>query len=885
MSAAFITILEAEEPKILAKRYSRQHDGSVKGLALANVTRATARTLEVDTAAAFADELRRVTEGTNLCIVPGRWRGADPGMSFGVIPERNLRRCSGPAMPTEHDFPFHQPRGSGALVTARLKRYIQPADWLLLDFDNPPGIPDDLRQMSIQQRLEFLESIVPGISRCERIEARSSSARVVNGAGPGAHSHAWVRVSDASKVEALRSHVKVGMVVGDRAFPSPRHSSETGEVIGREWRTVLDISVWIAGRIVFCSKPSLAPDLDGYSVADADVRIVNEGCGILDIDEMQVPEPRALTAYRRKTGSTLKFAQRGGDVHTEVDGELTLDTEIEANGVCRLLRDWIREMPAGGKLRCQAPFRASTSTAAFIRLGKDGRPFIYDIGLNAKYTLAEDAEAPRVTRQHVLEANVSTEAGAATVEAYAEQERAIFERDHAIVMLEGKAVIIQPGTDPAGYIKYEMQVPNSVGTVYEHQKIPSLAQTKDGPKLKWAPVYIDWKQWHGRRAFGSVEFKPKPDITACLRLPDCVPGRPERSCLNLYMGTMFEPVPGECGPILRHIREVWCNGDEEAYRYVICWLARLVQVPGEQAWATIVLKSGQGTGKNIVGDIFQEYFGTHAVTITDAKALGGFNDHLALSVFTFLNEATWGGDKTLEGTLKALITDDTLLVERKFLPKYRIKNCQHILFATNNDFAVPVGMDDRRFVLLQCSEKYKNDPAYFAPLRRLIDAEGGKEAFLHYLLHDVDLQDFNPRVLPRISDAASLALRLDHKTRSAEPITRWWLEVLHAGGFRTHDQFWEWEPTRAVNRETFHQAYIESLGGTHCEPANVVARKVHSLVGEKFRTTRQTACLGARPRAYLLPPLADARAAMERLMNQAVGWQADDGEVDVGDIV
>ena len=452
-------------------------------------------------------------------------------------------------------------------------------------------------------------------------------------------------------------------------------------------------------------------------------------------------------------------------------------------------------------------------------------------------------------------------------------------------MLEGKAVIIQPGTDPAGYIKYEMQAPQSVGAVYEHQKIPVVAQTKDGPKLVWGPsVYNDWRQWHGRRAFGRVDFKPEPDISASLRLPYSVLGRPDSSCLNLYMGTMFEPVPGECSAILRHIHEVWCNGDEEAFRYVVCWLARLVQVPGEQAWATIVLKSGQGTGKNLIADIFQEYFGTHAVTITDAKSLGGFNDHLALSVFTFLNEATWGGDKTLEGTLKALITDDTLLVERKFLPKYRIKNCQHILFATNNDFAVPVGMDDRRFVLLQCSEKYKNDPAYFGPLRRLIDVEGGKEAFLHYLLHDVDLKNFNPRVLPRISDAASLALRLDHKTRSAEPITKWWTDVLHAGGFRTHEGFFDWEPARAVNRDTFYLAYVESLGGTHREPANVVTRKVNSLLGEKLRTTRMTAQLGVRHRTYMLPPLADARAAMDRLLNHCVDWDADDGEVDGGDL-
>jgi len=49
----------------------------------------------------------------------------------------------------------------------------------------------------------------------------------------------------------------------------------------------------------------------------------------------------------------------------------------------------LEELAGGGKLRCQAPFRASDSFAAFLALGSAGKPFIFDSGTDTKHWLKD----------------------------------------------------------------------------------------------------------------------------------------------------------------------------------------------------------------------------------------------------------------------------------------------------------------------------------------------------------------------------------------------------------------------------------------------------------------------------------------------------------------
>ncbi len=357
---------------------------------------------------------------------------------------------------------------------------------------------------------------------------------------------------------------------------------------------------------------------------------------------------------------------------------------------------------------------------------------------------------------------------------------------HGIAMIQGQTVVVRSKPAELGGIERELVTVSSTRTYYENLKIPVI--TRDGVrKEKLFPVWLE-SQTRRQYLYGA-RFHPEGGVIASntLFLPDAIKGR-----LELYTGLAITPQKGDCSLILQHIREVWCCGNEMLYEYVINWLARMFQLPGEPAETAIVLRSGEGSGKNIIADIFAEAFGPHGGTYTKGGDITGrFSDHLATCVFAFLNEAIWGGDKQAEGTLKALITDKIITYEKKYLPKFSIRNCLHILMASNNDWVAPVGMDDRRYCYLDVSEKYKNDQEYFGLLFDQIKS-GGKGAIVWHLLNH-DISDFNPRMMP-VSQSET---RKDNKLRTRGSVALWWDDILDDGCIVDDDvgliAFHEWK--------------------------------------------------------------------------------------------
>ena len=72
------------------------------------------------------------------------------------------------------------------------------------------------------------------------------------------------------------------------------------------------------------------------------------------------------------------------------------------------------------------------------------------------------------------------------------------------------------------------------------------------------------------------------------------------------------------------------------------------------------------------GQVLMRIFRDHSLHITQQQHLvGNFNCHLVDALFLFLDEAYWAGDKQGEGTLKALITEGTIMIEPKGVDAFR----------------------------------------------------------------------------------------------------------------------------------------------------------------------------------------------------------------------
>lgn len=487
----------------------------------------------------------------------------------------------------------------------------------------------------------------------------------------------------------------------------------------------------------------------------------------------------------------------------------------------------------------------------------------------------------------VISADPNTETGRAMVDAYRRQQQKDFNAKYGMLMIEGRAVVVSRELNKnTGFVESKLSAKETIATYYANRKLPFAVLTPLlGYVIKWPiSVYADWLASYYRRSYPQPVFAPARCMVATAEMPA------HGSAYNLYVGTNIKPLRGACDLILDHIFEIWCDSNVEAYEYVTSWLARMIQKPGEHGKTVIVLRSGEGTGKNIIIDIFDRYFGAHSVMLTKPEDLSGFNDHLGLSVFVFLNEALWGGNKSVEGTMKSTITDDILLVERKYLPKFKARNCTHIMVATNNDWAVPVGIDDRRFLILDASEIRKGDFTYFTALADHIKA-GGEAAFIYHLLHDVDISEFDVRAIPELNSAT----KLDHKIRTADSITKWWLDVLTEGGFevtrqktdayggiRDRDEFVEWPAQESLELPTkeLFQSYSDATRGGHRETKATLSKKLKELLNvEEIPVVRPWNKGTERGRVYALPPLDSARKAMEGRLRQNGPWasSAEDG--------
>jgi hypothetical protein len=303
---------------------------------------------------------------------------------------------------------------------------------------------------------------------------------------------------------------------------------------------------------------------------------------------------------------------------------------------------------------------------------------------------------------------------------------------------------------------------------------------------KTVPLGTWWLQQAKRRQYAGLAFHPGNNARV-------VNGK-----LNLWRGWGFQPLEGDWSKLREHIWTVVASRKKEVFDYVMNWLAWCVQHPNERAEVVLVMQGKRGTGKGTVGNAMAKLFGQHALQISNAEHLvGRFNGHLRDTVFLFADEAYWPGNKGAEGTIKRLVTEPTIFIEAKGRDGVEVPNMLHVMMASNEDWVVPAGERERRYVVLKVSDRHLQDHAWFKAISdQLVD--GGYSAVLYDLLHH-DLGDFHPRQLPKCNDLAG------QQALSLGPLDSWWVELLETGTLMGCDPD---EPNRAVSNRYEHKVVV-----------------------------------------------------------------------------
>ena len=185
-----------------------------------------------------------------------------------------------------------------------------------------------------------------------------------------------------------------------------------------------------------------------------------------------------------------------------------------------------------------------------------------------------------------------------------------------------------------------------------------------------------------------------------------------------------------------HMLNVLCSGNQKHFDYLIRLMAWGVQHLDKPLGVAVALLGPQGAGKGIFARTYGKFYGKHFSHITHGdQLLGRFNASIGNACAIFLDEAVWAADKKGEGTLKALITEPTLQLEAKFRDPITVENRLRIMIASNSEWAVPAGIGDRRWFVLNVVDTYAGtkNPGYWKALYAELE-NGGEAAMLFDLL-------------------------------------------------------------------------------------------------------------------------------------------------------
>ena len=178
-------------------------------------------------------------------------------------------------------------------------------------------------------------------------------------------------------------------------------------------------------------------------------------------------------------------------------------------------------------------------------------------------------------------------------------------------MMGGKCVILNETIDPIfNRPDVNFSSTQDFRTCYQNRKM----EVERNKKLTPVSIADLWLNSSDRRQYKGIVFDPSQKY-----IPDYY---------NLYRGLAIN----RCRVLEtdgNHIYYIICDSDDESFRYLMAWMARMVQDPGgKRPGVVIVLRGKQGTGKGCFVTNFGAIFGSHFLHIISYTLVSGrFNSH------------------------------------------------------------------------------------------------------------------------------------------------------------------------------------------------------------------------------------------------------------------
>lgn len=354
--------------------------------------------------------------------------------------------------------------------------------------------------------------------------------------------------------------------------------------------------------------------------------------------------------------------------------------------------------------------------------------------------------------------------------------------------------------------------------------------------------------------------------------------------LTSHDGSSFL-VPGEVSLFVKLWFKNICASDNEAFWHSIRTFAMQLQKPWLKANLAMDILGPQGVGKTIailtLGSLWHP---SHIGYLADSKrGQSQFNGHLSGKMLMIHDEASWGGNKSDAGFIKALTTQKTIDIERKGKDSRLERNYVIPIYLTNEDFPVAIDHDDRRHLVLKAVEFFKKNSEFFA---EYYDCYGDDEektdeqirnlGYLLYWLQSMDLEDFKP--WKNVPDSQA---KTDLKVRSAGSESQFFIDMLNGEVMDDLGISKTWlDSDVEIKCSTIfeaYQSYSREMGVKYSLDRSRFGKKIAEIFSaERIRSNK-----GERPYIYVFKSIPECKKLLASHFNTSVEFLFKDAKTDL----
>ncbi|TCS37470.1 hypothetical protein EDC30_104274 [Paucimonas lemoignei] len=262
---------------------------------------------------------------------------------------------------------------------------------------------------------------------------------------------------------------------------------------------------------------------------------------------------------------------------------------------------------------------------------------------------------------------------------------------------------------------------------------------------------------HLRLAFGSDAVKfwlnsPKRRMVNkdCVVFDPTLQADPDET-VNLFDGFKMKPKRGKCDKIVELLLHL-CGNDAEVLAWVLRWIAYPLQNPGAKMRTSIIMHGDEGSGKNLFWEnVVAKIYGEYGGVIGNAQIESQFNEWASKKLFFVADEVVTRNElRQLKGKLKHMVTGEVIMINPKGMTERAEANHMNFVFLSNELQPLALDKTDRRYLVLWTPPK--RDESFYREVSEQI-RNGGIEAFYHYLLHEVPMDDFTEHTKPLVTEA------------------------------------------------------------------------------------------------------------------------------------